>query len=78
MAEFDVLQRSVLADLPLGVPMSMERDVFPALAGGNGGGVLATAQFDGWFTDIGVPDDYAALAGDPTPILAALAAASPC
>jgi NDP-sugar pyrophosphorylase family protein len=73
-----VLERSVLADLPLGEVASLERDVFPALTARAGGRGLATVAFDGWFTDIGVPADYASVDSDPEPILAALSRGARC
>lgn len=49
------LDRSVLDGLTA-PPCSLERDVFPALASR---GLLAGFPSDGFFIDIGVPDDYA-------------------
>lgn len=72
------LERSVLSDLALGAAASLERDVFPSIVGRTGGRGLGTATFDGWFTDIGVPDDYASVDRDPEPILTALGRGSRC
>ncbi|MEO8461800.1 MAG: sugar phosphate nucleotidyltransferase [Chloroflexota bacterium] len=73
-----VLNRSVLLDLPVGKAASLERQVFPALIRRTNGAGLGAATFDGWFTDIGVPDDYLSVDRDPRPILAAVNRASSC
>lgn len=67
-----VLNRDVLAGLPLDAPRSLEQDVFPGLAQRGGPGGLFTVGFDAWFTDIGVPTDYEALDRDPSALRHAL------
>ena len=51
-----LLTRDVIADLPEHVPLSIERDVYPRLAGQ---GRLLGRCYSGAFIDIGIPDDYA-------------------
>lgn len=50
-----ILRREILGAMGP-PPCSLEADIFPALAGR---GLLAGRIFDGFFIDIGVPDDYA-------------------
>jgi D-glycero-alpha-D-manno-heptose 1-phosphate guanylyltransferase len=66
-----VLDPEVLHDVPLDRQTSLERDIFPVLAAA---GALAAMPWDGWFVDIGVPHDLAALDADPTMLLAAVRA----
>lgn len=74
-----MIDRAVLANLPDGQAISLEQDVFPRLVDRTlGRRGIATAVFDGWFTDIGVPADYRSVDDDPRPIVAALARASRC
>lgn len=54
-----VLSDSALADLPVGVPASLERDVLPTLVGR---GLFAVPFADATFLDIGTPSDYEAAA----------------
>jgi mannose-1-phosphate guanylyltransferase len=49
-----VLERGVLDSVPPGKPASIERDVFPRLAG-NG---LNALRLDGYWTDVGTPERY--------------------
>jgi len=49
-----VIEREVLALIPAGTAVSLERDVLPALIGRGLHGV----EFEGFFIDIGVPADY--------------------
>lgn len=51
-----VLKRDVIAELPDGVALSIERDVYPRLAAQ---GRLLGRCYAGAFIDIGVPEDYA-------------------
>lgn len=51
-----LLPRSVIAAMPAGQPVSLERDLFPGLIGTGLSGVIQTGRF----IDIGVPDDYQA------------------
>lgn len=55
-----VLERSVLELIPPGRSVSIERDVFPRLAGG---GLWALAM-DGYWVDIGTPERYLAASWD--------------
>jgi NDP-sugar pyrophosphorylase family protein len=48
-----VLEPELLAGIPEGRPVSLEREVFPGL-----GGRLRGRPYDGYFVDIGVPEDY--------------------
>jgi D-glycero-alpha-D-manno-heptose 1-phosphate guanylyltransferase len=73
-----MIKRRVLADLPLGEEISLEKAVFPQLIERANGRGIATVAFDGWFTDIGVPGDYRAVDEDPRPLVAALARRSTC
>lgn len=63
-----VLDRSVISMIAPGTAISLEREVFPALVGRLHGEV-----FEGFFVDIGVPDDFQRMNDDPTPIQRALA-----
>jgi mannose-1-phosphate guanylyltransferase len=49
-----VLERSVLDLIPSGEEVSIERDVFPLLAGGG----LSGLRLDGYWMDIGTPERY--------------------
>lgn len=49
-----LLARSVIAAIPEGKPVSLEREVFPVLIGGGLSGFLQPARF----IDIGIPADY--------------------
>jgi mannose-1-phosphate guanylyltransferase len=49
-----VLERSVLETIPPGVPVSIEREVFPRLVGGG----LRAMLLDGYWMDIGTPERY--------------------
>jgi NDP-sugar pyrophosphorylase family protein len=53
-----LLAKDIVAAIPTGRPISLERDVFPGLIG-NG---LCGFAYPGRFIDIGVPDDYRAAA----------------
>jgi NDP-sugar pyrophosphorylase family protein len=50
-----LLQRRLLDSIPAGEAVSLEKEIFPGLAGGNLYGFVAR----GFFIDIGVPADYA-------------------
>ena len=52
-----VIDRAVLDAFPARLPLSLERDVFPSLAGQ---GRLRGVILDGTMVDIGTPDSYAA------------------
>lgn len=56
-----VLTPQALADIPLGQVVSIERQIFPALAAR---GQLAGCQQDGYFMDIGTPESLAAFEQD--------------
>ncbi len=49
-----MIERSTLHRIPADRPVSLEREVLPALVGGG----LRGEPFDGYFVDIGVPADY--------------------
>lgn len=49
-----VLERSVLDLIPPGEEVSIERDVFPRLAGGD----LRAVRLEGYWTDVGAPERY--------------------
>ncbi len=49
-----VIERDLLALIPAGAAVSLERDILPALIGRG----LHGAEFEGFFIDIGVPADY--------------------
>jgi mannose-1-phosphate guanylyltransferase len=51
-----VLEPSVLASIPAGRAVSIEREIFPALVG-NG---LAALALDGYWSDVGTPESYLA------------------
>jgi NDP-sugar pyrophosphorylase family protein len=61
-----VIERSVLESIPDGRPVSLEREIWPLLLDGR----LRGLPLDGDFTDMGVPDAFAALQADPSPLLA--------
>jgi len=61
-----VVERSVLESIPDGRSVSLEREIWPALLDGR----LRGLPLDGAFTDMGVPDAFAALRSDPSPLLA--------
>jgi NDP-sugar pyrophosphorylase family protein len=63
-----VMESEALQAIPEG-PSSLERDILPRLA--DAGEVLGF-ETAGYFVDIGVPADYAALAAQPGPLLSAL------
>jgi len=50
-----LIERDILAALPVNVPLSLERDVMPALAAR---GELGALLVPGPFLDIGTPEDY--------------------
>lgn len=50
-----VLRKSILADMPIGVPFSLERDIFMKLTPASRYQLL---RIDGCFIDIGIPEDY--------------------
>lgn len=60
-----VMETSLIAAIPAGRPVSLEREILPGLLDGRARGVV----FDAAFVDIGVPDSYAALAADPGAVL---------
>jgi mannose-1-phosphate guanylyltransferase len=60
-----VVERALLESIPTGRPVSLEREIWPVLLDGRLRGVV----MDGPFTDMGVPDAYAALQADPGPLL---------
>jgi mannose-1-phosphate guanylyltransferase len=49
-----VVERSVLEEIPAGEKVSIERDVFPRLAGDG----LQATRMDGYWMDIGTPERY--------------------
>ena len=61
-----IVERAVVAAIPAGRPVSLEREIWPELLDGR----LRGLMLDGPFTDMGVPDAFAALQADPTPLLA--------
>jgi D-glycero-alpha-D-manno-heptose 1-phosphate guanylyltransferase len=61
-----VVERHVLDAIPAGRPVSLEREVWPALTAGRLRGVV----LDGAFTDMGIPEAFAALQADPSPLVA--------
>lgn len=64
-----VLSRALLDRIPEpGPPTSLERDVFPELIGRGGEGEFLGVELEGFFKDIGVPDDYKALCDHPEPL----------
>jgi NDP-sugar pyrophosphorylase family protein len=66
-----VVERDVVDAIPSGV-VSFERDVLPGLAGRG----LYGFPTQGFFVDIGVPEDYQRLAGEPGAFLVAAGARS--
>jgi D-glycero-alpha-D-manno-heptose 1-phosphate guanylyltransferase len=50
-----IIQRPLLAQIPADRPASLEREVLPSLPRG----AVRAIELDGYFVDIGVPDDYA-------------------
>ncbi len=76
-----LLRREVLAVIAPGAPASLERDVFPGLAGVRPDGTrgqLQAVPWAGFFIDIGVPADLERLDRDPGPVVGALAAMGAC
>lgn len=63
-----VFARQVLDGIPGGQPVSLERDVLPALIEQGLYGLPST----GYFVDIGVPADYLALESNPSRLLSAV------
>lgn len=63
-----VFRRDVLKLIPDGRPISLEHEIFPKLIGKGFYGL----PFDGYFIDIGVPEDYLKLQADPSRLLAAV------
>lgn len=57
-----VIARPLIAEMPIGCPLSLERDVFPRHAGN-----IAVHRAHGPFIDIGTPESFAAGAGFFTP-----------
>jgi mannose-1-phosphate guanylyltransferase len=57
-----VLDRSVIDDIPAGRPVSIEREVFPALLGG--GATLAGYLDDAYWLDVGTPQAYVQASAD--------------
>lgn len=68
-----VMDPAVLAERPADTPFSLERDLFPALLSDGSddsvAGGLQAAIFDGFFVDIGVPDDHARMDAAPSSLL---------
>jgi NDP-sugar pyrophosphorylase family protein len=62
-----VFRREVLARIPAGRPVSLEREVFPTLIGKG----LCGLAFRDYFVDMGVPEDYARIRANPQPLRAA-------
>ena len=52
------VERSGLADIEAGRPVSLEREVFPVWMKKAGGHGLQGVITDAWFLDIGLPEDY--------------------
>jgi D-glycero-alpha-D-manno-heptose 1-phosphate guanylyltransferase len=50
-----IIERPLLAQIPADRPASLEREVLPLLAGRE----LRAVELDGYFIDIGIPEDYA-------------------
>jgi NDP-sugar pyrophosphorylase family protein len=68
-----VLERAALDGVEPGRTASIERDVFPALVTRRSSGpALRAYAYPGFFVDIGVPEDYARVNRDPSPIQHAL------
>ena len=53
-----IIERRLLAQIPADRPVSLEREVIAPLAGKGANGVRGVA-FDGFFIDIGIPEDFA-------------------
>jgi len=64
-----VLEAAVLDGIPPDRPTSLEHDIFPALAAE---GSLTAMAWDGYFIDIGIPDDLAGIDRDPGRLLEAV------
>jgi NDP-sugar pyrophosphorylase family protein len=64
-----MLSGEVLALIPRGRAVSLEREVFPRLIGHG----LYGLSFRGYFVDIGVPEDYLKLQAEPGRLLAVVA-----
>jgi NDP-sugar pyrophosphorylase family protein len=64
-----VLRSEVLALIPPGRAVSLEREIFPQIIGR---GLFGT-PFQAYFTDIGVPEAYRKLQAEPNRLLAAVA-----
>lgn len=60
-----VIERQVLDLVAPDRPVSLEREIFPAMVGRGLHGVVC----DGTFVDIGVPEDYLRLSASPGPLL---------
>lgn len=60
-----VMTTALMASIPGGRPVSLEREVLPGLTDGRARGEV----FDGPFVDIGMPESYAALGADPGAVL---------
>jgi len=60
-----VIEREVLEAIPADRPVSLEREVWPLLLDGR----LRGLPMAGAFTDMGVPDAFAALQADPSPLV---------
>lgn len=63
-----VLRRELLDLIPEGRAVSLEQEIFPRLVGKNFYGL----PFQGYFVDIGVPEDYLRLQADPSRLLEAV------
>lgn len=66
-----VLERSALDTVVPGTAVSLERDVFPRLVDAgrrDRARRIAGVPFDGYFIDIGVPEDHARADRDPSPL----------
>jgi D-glycero-D-manno-heptose 1,7-bisphosphate phosphatase len=55
-----MIERPVLHQIPADRPVSFEREVLPQLVGSG----LHAEPFEGYFIDIGVPDDFARAQAD--------------
>lgn len=63
-----VFTRRIFDIIPAGRPISLERDILPELVGRD----LYGLPVQGYFIDIGVPEDYSKLRSTPTQLLAAV------
>lgn len=63
-----IFAREVFDLIPAGQPVSLEKDIFPRLIGHGVYGL----PFNGYFIDIGIPDDYMKTCSTPTQLLAAV------